>query len=193
MRTIDYYNKNAESYVNNTKELDLSHIHKKFLPLVKDGGLILDFGCGSGRDSKIFMELGYKVEAIDGSDKVCNLASDFLGIPVGCVNFYDFCEVDKYDGVYACASLLHIPYEDISFVLNKIYNALRYNGVFYMSVKIGDSERMQDGKHYTDLTENSARKLFAKTPFSILEIWESGDSVPGRNERWLNIIAKKTA
>lgn len=191
MSTLDFYNENAEKFIESTKNINIANIHKRFLSYVKNNGLILDFGCGSGRDSKVFMNLGYNVEAIDGSIEICKITSDILGIPVKCVNFYDFNEINKYDGIYACSSILHIPFADTPIILNKVYDALKCGGIFYMSSKIGDSEIMVNGKHYTNLTEKSARDLFAKTPFDVLEIWESDDTIPGRDVKWLNIIAKK--
>ena len=73
--TIEYYNKNAETYFEQTVEANLQVVYDEFLSRIPAKSYILDFGCGSGRDSKFFIENGYKVKAIDGSIEMCKLAS----------------------------------------------------------------------------------------------------------------------
>ena len=81
-KTIDYYNNNAESFIAHTMDADISVIHERFMARMPEGGYILDFGCGSGRDTKFFMEKGYRVDVTDGSEKLCEAASKYTGIEV---------------------------------------------------------------------------------------------------------------
>lgn len=81
-KTLQYYNANAKSFTANTFFVDFSQIQQEFLITLPPGAYILDFGCGSGRDTKYFLEHGYKVDAIDGSLELCKLASAHTGIKV---------------------------------------------------------------------------------------------------------------
>lgn len=114
-RTIDYYNKNAEVFFQDTACADMSYLYKQFLPLIPVGGRILDLGCGSGRDSRYFLEQGFQVTAIDGSAELCRLASKYIGQEVLCMVFRDLAFENCFDGVWACASLLHVPRDSTGF------------------------------------------------------------------------------
>ena len=120
--TLKYYNENAEAYCEATK----------------NGNCILDLGCGSGRDSKYFLAHGYTVRAIDGSEKLCELASEYIGQKVDYMKFDELSDVETYDGIWACASILHVEREDLPNILRKMITAL----------KEGDREVVQDGKYY---------------------------------------------
>ena len=112
--TIDYYNSNADCFIEGTIYADVESIRKRFLKHIPVGGKILDLGCGSGRDTKEFMDAGYDVSAIDGSRELCKRASEYTGLDVKCMQFLELSEKETYDGVFACASLLHVPKEDVS-------------------------------------------------------------------------------
>ncbi len=106
MNTIDYYNQNAKYYFDKTVNVDMSKQYKLFLKYVKDNGKILDFGCGSGRDSLIFKNLGYQVFPIDGSIELCKLASEYTNLDVKCMDFSELKEKDFTSRlVYSLASL----------------------------------------------------------------------------------------
>jgi 2-polyprenyl-3-methyl-5-hydroxy-6-metoxy-1,4-benzoquinol methylase len=154
MVTLDYYNNNAKKYFDTTVTANMSRAYNMFLKYVIDNGLILDFGCGSGRDSKYFLEKGYRVECIDGSLELSKLASEYLGINVNCMDFFEFSEFNKYDGVWACASLLHVKREKLLEILIKIRDSLKENGILYVSFKDGTGEEIVDGKYYNYLTYN---------------------------------------
>ena len=106
--TIEYYNQNAQSFADGTAAVNFTEIQNVFLELVPEGGYILDFGCGSGRDTKDFLDQGYRVEATDGSEILCKLASKYTGISVKHMFFEKLEETEKYDGIWACASILHV-------------------------------------------------------------------------------------
>jgi 2-polyprenyl-3-methyl-5-hydroxy-6-metoxy-1,4-benzoquinol methylase len=105
--TLNYYNENAESFINGTVAVDFEKTQKKFLEKLPSGAYILDFGCGSGRDTKYFLEHGYKVDAIDGSDELVRYASEYTGIKVRKMLFQELDVNGLYDGIWACSSILH--------------------------------------------------------------------------------------
>ena len=187
--TINYYNDNAKEYFEFTFTADMSKQYARFLKYLPEGSYILDAGCGSGRDSRFFLDSGYQVKAIDGSEELCALASDYLDQEVENIRFRDINYNEEFDGIWANASLLHVHKEDIDKVIQKMRNALKNHGVFYASFKYGDTERMQGPRYYNDLNENTVKELFSD--FNILEIWKSDDAIPGRTEQWINIIAEK--
>ncbi len=107
-RTLDYYEVNASRYAGDTISVDFSDIHNRFVALLPDKGSILDFGCGSGRDPLFFINNGFSVDAVDGSEKLCMIASRNTGIAVHRLLFSELNAYEKYDGIWACASILHL-------------------------------------------------------------------------------------
>ena len=144
MKTKDYYNNNAQEFVNSTFMVDMQSLYQPFLNLLPDFGRILDLGCGSGRDALAFKNMGYKIEAIDYSAELVKQASDLTGIEVRLQSFYDLDEIDTYNGIWACASLLHCERHRLVDVLQRIIQSLKANGVIYMSFKYGDQDREKD-------------------------------------------------
>ena len=194
MNTLDYYNKNSEEYFNSTLNVDMTNTYKEFLKLVPEGGKILDLGCGSGRDSMNFMKLGYEVTAVDGSKELAKKASALLGKEV-IVNTFEELELkEKFHGIWACASLLHIKREDLKTVLNNLYNNLEDNGVFYMSFKYGEKEYVDDKNRYFNcFTDESIISFINEnTKFNILGLYITEDKLGRVNEvKWLNLICNK--
>ena len=117
--TIEYYEKNAEIFVNSTIDVKFEDVQIRFSEFILRGGYILDFGCGSGRDAKAFLDMGYRVEAVDGSEKLCELAPQNIGIAVRKMLFSELDECEKYDGIWACASILHLPKDELKSVFMK--------------------------------------------------------------------------
>ncbi len=193
MRTLDYYNTNTTSFVESTQSVQMTEAWNRFTSKLQKSSLILDFGCGSGRDTKYFLENGYQVEAIDGSEELCKVASKFTGVTVKKQLFADLNENQKYDAVWACSSILHANSEDLVIIIKKIWTALKYKGIFYTSFKYGDFEGERNGRYFTDFTEESFAALLKKSAdFDILETWITGDVRPGReDEKWLNVILQK--
>ena len=191
-KTLDYYNKNAESFIQGTVSADLKDIQDKFLNELS-GNKILDFGCGSGRDTKCFIEAGYDVEAIDGSLELCKSACAYTGIQVKHMLFQDLDKQNYYDGIWACASILHLSKNDLFRVFHKMNQALKENGIIYTSFKYGEFEGERNGRYFTDFTEDSLKEFILQIPqLQIKEIWTTGDVREGRgDERWLNILICK--
>ncbi len=187
--TLNYYDENARDYFDNTVDADMNDCRQRFLKYLKEGANILDVGCGSGRDSKAFLSLGYKVKAIDGSKELCRLASKYLGQEVENIRFDKIVYEGEFDGIWACASLLHEDKNEIADVVGRLRRALKDKGFIYASFKQGEGDRMQGERYFNDLDEESLRELFRD--FEIRELWFSDDVRPGRTDRWINMIGEK--
>lgn len=189
-KTIDYYDNNAELFISGTRDIDFTYTQDKFLSYLNEGDLILDFGCGSGRDTKYFLSKGYKVDATDGSKEICKYASEYTGIEVKQLLFEDLDEVNKYDGIWACSSILHCDHDSLMKVMGLIHRALKDDGILYTSFKYSDFEGERKERHFIDLTEETIKPYIED--YELIEQWISCDARPGRqDEKWLNIIVKK--
>lgn len=193
MKTIDYYNQHAEEFVASTFHVKMGELYQPFIRYLLDSGSILDLGCGSGRDSLAFKNLGYQVEATDYSEELVTKARELTGINVRQQNFYELSELNQYDGIWACASLLHCERKRLPEVLKKILKALKVNGICYMSFKYGEGDRYKDGRQFTDMDESQAQSLLKKFDnILLLQQWITTDKRPDHNEDWLNIVFQKT-
>ena len=192
-KTLLYYEQNAENFIRETRNVDFSEVEELFLSKLEKGALILDFGCGSGRDTKYFSDRGYLVEAADGSAEMCRAASRYTGIEVKQMLFQELEEYEKYDGIWACASILHLTHNELKEVLKKILLALKKEGIAYLSFKYGTFEGERRGRYFLDMTEEAFVELLNETGgFDIEEKWITGDVRPERgDERWLNLILRK--
>ena len=191
--TINYYNLNAKKFIENTQNADMHLTQDKFLHLLPESASILDFGCGSGRDTKYFLENGYQVAATDGSAELCRLASSFTGIKVKEMLFQELDEIGVYDGIWACSSILHLPKQELLPVIPKMCIALKDNGVIYTSFKYSNFEGERNGRYFTDFTEDTFREFIKVIPkLTVEEQWITLDVRPGRGEeKWLNLILRK--
>lgn len=189
---IEYYNINAASFVAGTQNVDMSLWRDKFESYVADGGRVLDAGCGSGRDSKAFIQHGFSVVAFDASGEMCKAASELIGQEVWQMKFQEIAFDEELDGIWACASLLHVPYEELPDVMNKLNKALKPSGVIYVSFKYGDGKMTKGERTFSNFTEISVEKLLSDTEFEVIECGITGDVREGRgDEKWVNAIAKK--
>ena len=192
-KTLSFYNTNAKAFTETTVNVDFTYVQNKFLNKLEAGAVILDFGCGSGRDTKYFLERGYAVEAIDGSVELCKLAGEYTGIEVKNIYFQDLQEVEKYDAIWACSSILHLPYAELVEVLQKMVTALKDKGLIYTSFKYGTFEGERNGRYFIDMTEEGLEKLLQDVGgLTIEETWITSDVRPGRGEeKWLNLFLRK--
>ena len=193
--TIEYYNQNAARYLEDTAGVEFTEIQNTFLNLLQEGARILDFGCGSGRDSLEFLRRGYQVEATDGSEEMCRAAAGLTGLAVQKMLFRELDEQEKYDGIWACSSILHLPKPELRDVLGRMTVALKKNGVIYISFKYGAFEGERNGRYFTDFIEETFSEFIkGMAGLRIEKMWITDDVRPGRGEeKWLNMILRKQA
>lgn len=194
MKTIDYYNEYAEEFAQATLTVDMGSLYIPFLSELPEGAYILDVGCGSGRDTLAFKNKGYTVDAMDYSEELVKRATQLTDVQVKLKSFYEIDEYKLYDGVWACASLLHCERNRLDEVIGKLINALKLNGVLYMSFKYGKSDREKDGRQFTDLDETQAEAILEQfDDVQQIKQWITVDQRPDRLEKWLNLLWKKHA
>lgn len=187
----NYYEENAQQYIKNTIDCDMSTQYKFFLKYMKPHSTILDVGFGSGRDMKYFQSIGHNVMGIDPTQAFMNNMKDYQFI------LFPY-KVEKmkfrsmFDGIWACASLLHINSKYMNKALINCEKALKENGFMYASFKYGDFEGKRNGRYFIDMTEEKIRNYIQKTNLFIIETLITFDVRPERqDEKWLNIILKK--
>lgn len=192
-KTLEFYNCNADRFIENTVYADMHVTQDHFLRRIKPGGRILDFGCGSGRDTEYFIRNGYQVDAVDGSAEIVRKVSQQAGIPVKQMLFQELSALDQYDGIWACASILHLPKEGLKSVMRKMSAAIHTEGLIYASFKYGTFEGWRNGRFFTDFTEKSFQAFIQDVhELKIMECWVTADVRPDRNdENWLNLILGK--
>lgn len=191
--SLQYYNQHAKEFSDSTRDVEFKEMQERFLKYLKPGARILDFGCGSGRDTRYFLDRGFKADAIDGSEELVKIASEYTGIVVKQMYFQDLDENEAYDGIWACSSILHLAYEELEDVFVKMARALTPGGVLYTSFKYGTAEGERNGRYFTDMTEEKMNELLNDVnAFNIMDIWVTADVRPGRaEEKWLNMILRK--
>lgn len=193
--TINYYNQHAADFTLATDQIDMTALYSEFLPLVKPGGHILDAGCGSGRDASYFKQQGFTVSAFDASAVMAKIASERLQQTVSVRSFEQLDQAETYDGIWCCASLLHVSRQTLPDVFTRLQRALKPGAVLYVSFKYGDTEREVNGRRFTDMNEHTLTALVADIAgLTLKKTWLTSDQRPERNnERWLNALLIKDA
>ena len=192
MKNIEYYNTNSTEYFNKTSNADLSELYAVFERHLPTDAKILDIGCGSGRDALHFKNKGYEITAFDAAEELVKLSKEYTGLDIICNTFEEFDTEEKFDGLWACSSFLHIEKKDMKSMLEKYADFLKPDGVFYLSFKYSDCEYEENGKHYSCYTEESFIKIIEETDNQkIVEIFTSEDSIGGREQKWLSVILKR--
>ncbi len=190
--TLEFYDLNAAEFSAGTLVADMEDALKRFVTCLPAGACVLDFGCGSGRDTKAFLDLGFQVDALDGSEELCVLASRYTGIPVKHMLFNGLDAADRYDGIWACASILHLPRAELVEVISKLELALKLGGVLYASFKLGDFEGMRNGRYFIDFMEESLKEFWTFPGLKIFDVWVTQDVREDRKERqWINLLARR--
>ena len=188
----DYYNKNAKKFIEDTMNADMKEQYEMFEKYLEATKLtILDLGFGSGRDSLYFKNKGYNVYSLDPIEEFC-----IHGKGLGLTNVYqqtveEMTFDNKFDGIWACASLLHVSSNELINAFKKCYWALKDGGIMYCSFKYGDFEGERNGRFFTDLNENRLNELLDNTKFNLLEISITDDVRAERDDRWMNVILRK--
>ena len=191
--TIEYFNEKAQKCFDDAFTITERSNQDHFLSFLKPGASILDFGCGSGRDTAYFREKGFEVTPADGSKGMCALASEYLKTPVRLLEFNELDDVNLYDGIYASASIMHLEYDKVLEVFPKMIRALKENGMIYVSFKYGEEDGFLGKRYYCYMNEERFGRMMAQ--FDELEIIEQGifgNEHPGQIDfRWLYAILKK--
>ncbi len=194
MDSTEYYNTNTQEFFDNTFDVDMTLIYSRFEKYLQKEAKILDAGCGSGRDTKYFLSQGYTVLAIDASKEMVKCASAFTEVHIEQQLFQDITYQNEFDGIWSCASLLHVPRKDIPIVFNKFIKALKTDAIWYMSFKYGENERTKDNRFFNDYTEKSLSELLSQyKQLEMMELWLTDDKRPDRDDKWINILVKKVA
>lgn len=187
--TLDFYSQNAQRFYGETIDVDVQELYAAFLPLIPEGGRILDAGCGSGRDAKAFIQKGYRVTAFDACSPLAELAGRLIGQTVSTCSFLDFTTGDQFDGIWACASLLHVPASQLVITINHLAGVLAPSGFFYCSFKYGEGEVFRDGRQFTYMNEATLRTMATSLDLAVYKVLITQDARPERSsEQWLNVI-----
>lgn len=191
--TLSYYEANAIAYANQTARVDLSHLYSSFLSRLPPGAHILDVGCGSGRDLKAFHEKGYEAIGVDPSPSLVKIARKWSGCKVEVGRAEALWFNAKFDGIWACASLLHLPRRIFPLALVNINKCLKRDGILFLSMQEGSGERASDdGRYFSRYSSQELRFELTSAGFEIIQIWTTADSLPKRNAiSWINIVARK--
>jgi len=191
-KNVEYYNENADSFYEGSVNADMSDDRNKFTSYLPEHARILDAGCGSGRDSKAFLDAGYDVVSFDASIEMCKRAAELTGRDVKNMRFEDMSFESDFDGIWASATLLHVPMTELPKIMQKMNTALKDGGVMYASFKYGDGTKMRGERKFSDFNEKSIVPLFEKAGLTILINEVGSDNRPGReSEKWVQVIAKK--
>jgi SAM-dependent methyltransferase len=190
--TLHYYEQHAEEFAQRTQDIDLSPLYEVFLPLLPSGGLILDAGCGTGRDSAAFIQRGFRVMAFDASKAMVDIASKRIGQPVLHISFDQLRFDHEFDAVWAAASLLHLPKNAMEQVFQDLHDALVPQGILYASFKHGNVEEFREGRFFNDYDEQRLSEFMRKQGcWTILKLWRTGDIGQQRADvEWVNLLAR---
>lgn len=193
MDPIDYYNQYAATVFEDTVDQDMGAIMAPFLELLEEGDTILDMGCGSGRDSLTFYDLGYDVTPLDGSEEMCRLAEVHTGLDVLQMTYEEMAFDGAFDGVWACGAFVHIPKDEMPEIFRRVARALTEDGIFYLSMRLGDFEGFQGKRYFSCYSEKELRHLVEGDGlFTVLKEWVTRDVRSGHSDiQWINILARK--
>ena len=199
--TLNYYDDNAVEFACQTVSIDMHDLYELFLNQLpkRDTQSILDVGCGSGRDANYFAKQGYNVTAIDASAELIQWARQHhISSRISWVHL-NFSSIEKqawenkFTGIWACASLLHVPFLELPFIINSLLDTFTDDGVMYVSFKYGKGERVDEERFFCDMNESRWTTIVAKIPQVIeYKIWLSADKRSSIENNWFNITIKKT-
>ena len=212
-RTVDYYNENADAYFEATADADLSDARERFVSYLGVGAemafeadreaeveadvkaaagvRIIDVGCGSGRDAAAFREMGYEVRGLDASDELARVAARH-GIDVDVCDMASWVTEEPFDGVWCCASLLHLNDDGVEQFFRNLPGNVADGGTVFISVKTGIETGFDDkGRFMRNFAEDEIRKLLEDAGFTVKEVWYTDDGLGRDDVKWINMIAVK--
>ena len=192
MTTEEYYNENAEIFVENTFHVNVLEFIDTFTKNLPKGGKILDVGCGSGRNTLTFKQLGFEVIAFDASKELVKLASSKINHKILHMKIEDMNWQEEFDGIWAMASLLHFKREEMEYNVQKILTALKPGGTFFLSLKEGKNEGFDEkGRFFTYYSKEEIQELFKKLGYENIKVIESKKDSLQRDVRWISAIITK--
>ena len=198
--TLNYYDENAVEFACQTLSIDMHDLYELFINQLpqRDTQCILDVGCGSGRDANYFAKQGYEVTAIDASAELIQWAEQHhMSSRITWVHL-DFSSIEKqawenkFTGIWACASLLHVPFFELPCIIELLLETLTDEGVMYLSFKYGKGERVDEERFFCDMDELRWKTIVAKIPHVIeYHIWLSADKRADCKDAWFNVMIKR--
>lgn len=188
----NYYESNAERYAAETFSTDMSEQYQRFLPLLKNGDKILDVGSGSGRDACYFQKRGYQVTALEPSKNLCREIRKVFSGEIVCSDIQRYQPTERYDGIWACASVIHLQQEEVLQFFLKIDQYLNDNGIVYISGKNGiHTGEAEDGRYFLEFTEQLIEKILTvNEQLELEQLWYTEDVSGRKGFRWINIILR---
>lgn len=194
MDSIDYYNRYAVPYYEETVDVDMTEVIEPFMELLPENAEVLDLGCGSGRDTIVLEERGFYVTPMDGSEEMCKLAEVNTDQEVLQMTYDEMEFDDVFDGIWACASLVHLTDDEMREIMKKLIQALKADGILYFSVHKGDRDGIYNGRYFRDYTRKELSDLMEEFPeLELINMWTTQDARSGKSDgQWLNVLAKKS-
>jgi len=190
--SVRFYDENADDFFGRTIDVDVTTLYETFLPKLPPRARVLDAGCGSGRDALAFANLGFDVEAIDASSGMVERARVHTGLDVRLLRFEEMDYENEFDGIWACASLLHVSRQETPLVFQRFIDALKPGGIWYLSYKYGADDVVRKGRLFSSHTEASFEDLLRQFPTICLVEMSTGNDLRAPTERdgWLNAVLR---
>ena len=188
----EYYEINAKQYAEKAFSADMSEQYQRFLPLLKEGAAILDIGSGSGRDACYFQKMGYQVTALEPSTHLCKEIQKVFSGTIIHSDIQHYQPDQQFDGIWACASFLHLQEKEILDFFGKINCFLHDHGIIHLSGKNGISTgKANDGRYFLEFTEQLAENiLMTNEQVKLEQLWYTEDVTGRKDFRWMNMIFK---
>ncbi len=191
--TLNHYEANAASFWEGTRHHDVTQNYEALLSALpaKTGLKILDFGCGPGRDLAYFKSLGHLPTGLDGSKSFCEMAAEHSGCPVLHQNFIHLdLPAASFDGIFANASLFHVPRQELARVLKILAASLIPGGVLFSSNPRGSGEAL-NGERYGNYLEFDEYEVYLKEAgFVVVHHYYRPKGLPRAQQPWLAVVAK---
>lgn len=190
--TIRYYDMNAVSFWEGTKDHDVTQNFNAFLDACQpDKSLdILDLGCGPGRDMLHFKSLGHRPVGLDGSDVFCRMALNYTGCTVWHQSFLNLdLPKEGFDGIFANAALFHVPSQELSRVLKELNRALRHGGILFTSNPRGNKEGWNGDRYGHYMEFNNYRVYLDEAGFEIIYHYYRPQGEPCHKQPWLAVVS----
>ena len=189
--TDRFYEDHAVEYFSGTSGAQTQFVLDRFLSHLPANAAILDAGCGSGRDLKYFHSRGHCALGIDASTALVQMAAQHSGAPCEVARIESISYEDRFDGIWACASLLHLPRDAFRPALRCLNRALKRGGTLFMAVQEGQGEAiLPDGRLYVYYSEDDIRRSLDAAGLAVNELWASRNSADAVHQPvWINVIA----